>query len=85
MSTGLIVIEVCDANPACTDDLFQLEEEFPGLSVLETSCMSECELCATYSYVFLNGGLLFADSVPELLAIIRQKIKETLDFYETEI
>jgi uncharacterized protein YuzB (UPF0349 family) len=84
MSAGLIIVEVCDANPACTDDLFALERDYSGVSVLENMCMSQCDLCAAKPYVFLNGELLAAESVPKLLELVRAQIERTLAYYETD-
>ncbi len=84
MSVGLIIIEVCDANPACSDELYALERDYPGVSVLENMCMSQCELCAEKPYVFLNGEILSADSVPNLLQRVRMEIERTIKYHETE-
>jgi uncharacterized protein YuzB (UPF0349 family) len=78
VSFGLIMIEVCDANPAADPRLFRLEEKYPQVSILENSCMSECELCRTYPYVFLNGELLFEETVDGLLTRIEQYIQQTV-------
>lgn len=72
---GWTVIEVCDANPACTQELFNLEAEFPFASVLETACMSQCDLCAQRPYVFLNEEIIAAEQVPELIKILRQRLQ----------
>jgi uncharacterized protein YuzB (UPF0349 family) len=78
VSLGFIVIEVCDANPAADPRLFQLEEKYPQVTVLENSCMSECELCRQHPYVFLNGELLFEETVDGLLTRIEQFIQQTV-------
>ncbi|WP_067933674.1 DUF1450 domain-containing protein [Alicyclobacillus kakegawensis] len=82
---GFVLIEVCDANPACVPDLFALETEYPAVSVLETSCLSECELCALQAYVFVNGDIVTADDVPSLLARVRASAEEAIRLYDTEI
>jgi uncharacterized protein YuzB (UPF0349 family) len=82
---GLILIEVCDANPACVSDLFNLEQDYPGVSVLETSCLSECELCAERPYVFVNGEIVTAVDVPSLLAAVKERIDEMMRLYDSEI
>ncbi|MCL6631281.1 MAG: YuzB family protein [Alicyclobacillus herbarius] len=82
---GFILIEVCDANPACVPELFQLEEAFPGVSVLETSCLSECDLCAERPYVFFNAEIVSAMDVPTLLEEVKTRIQEHLELYNTEI
>lgn len=84
MFGGFIVIEVCDANPASSAELFQLEEEFPGVSVLETGCMSHCELCARNPYVYVDGELVSADTVSDLLILVRSRIQAVSDS-ETEM
>lgn len=84
MSNGLILIEVCDANAACTEQIYQLEQDYPGVAVLETSCMSECELCATEPYVFLNGEIVREPNPTTLLDTIRAEITKLLQSYEQE-
>ncbi|KPV43540.1 DUF1450 domain-containing protein [Alicyclobacillus ferrooxydans] len=76
MYGGFILLEVCDANPAATSELYGLENEYPGLSVMENSCMSECELCAARPYVFLNGELLAASPVEDLMLLIRSRLNQ---------
>jgi len=74
MSYGLILIEVCDANLACSSELFTLEEEYPQVSVLANECMSHCELCRTSPYVFLNGEIIAAPTLNELIQRIREEV-----------
>lgn len=72
--SGMILIEVCDANAACVPELFDLESDYVEVSVLENSCMSHCELCAANPYVFFEGELVHADTTAELLTKIRDLI-----------
>jgi len=72
---GYLLIECCEANSAYTDLLRNLESEYPGLSVLENSCMSECELCAKNPYVFLNGRIIRAENIESLLVSIREQLE----------
>lgn len=74
MTMALVLIEVCEANRASTNELFALEDAYPGVSVMETSCGSECELCATAPYVFLNGQIISRDSVEELLQTMKDML-----------
>lgn len=74
MSFGFSIVEVCDANPAACTALFDLEEEFPGLSVMENSCMNECELCALRPYAFVDGIRIDAPTVEMLLEQIRLQL-----------
>jgi uncharacterized protein YuzB (UPF0349 family) len=76
MSFGLILIEVCDINLACTPELLALEEEFPDVSIIENGCMSHCDLCATSPYVFLNGEIIRENTVDKLLGTLRNRIDE---------
>lgn len=75
---GLLLIEVCDTNPACVPALFELEMEFPGACVLETSCLSQCDLCAAAPYVLLDGEIVTAPVVEDLLAAVRARISRLL-------
>lgn len=84
MYGGFILIEVCDANPAARNELFQLESDYPGVTVMENSCMSECELCARSPYVFLNGELIAQESLDELLVQIRARLSQLLDDVVTD-
>ncbi|QSO53413.1 DUF1450 domain-containing protein [Alicyclobacillus curvatus] len=76
MYGGFILIEVCDANPASRPELFRLEEEFVGISIIENTCMSECELCAQCSYVFFDGDIMVADTPDSLLSLLRQRMHQ---------
>lgn len=71
MPNAFFIVEVCDANPAACAAVFALEEEFPGIVVMETSCMSECELCASRPYAFIDGLRMDAPTVEQLMANIR--------------
>lgn len=76
MSFGLILIEVCDINLACTPELLALEEEFSDVSIIENGCMSHCDLCATSPYVFLNGEIVREETVDKLISTLRGRIDE---------
>lgn len=82
---GWMMVEVCDANPAACKELFDLEEAYPGLSVLETSCMSECELCAARPYVFVNGARMDAPTVDALLQAVRKALDNELEADKEDI
>lgn len=75
LQNNTVLIEVCDANRACIPELFELEREFPYLSILEIPCMSQCELCQTRAFVFLNSNLVDADgNVAQLLECLRYQV-----------
>lgn len=78
MALSLVFVEVCDANLACREELFELENENPSVSVMETECMSQCELCALHPYVFINGDLLYTDSPDSLIQQAKDKVHEIL-------
>ncbi|MCL6515744.1 DUF1450 domain-containing protein [Alicyclobacillus sp.] len=79
MTWGWILVEVCDANPADIPALMQLEEEFPGVTVLENACMSHCELCARTPYVLVDGEPVTAPNTDELLDRIRAELRSKLE------
>lgn len=71
---GTVIIEVCSSNLACQPSLMSLEEEFADVSVLENDCMSECELCEAFAYVFLNGDKLTAATPTQLMDELRRRL-----------
>lgn len=85
MFGGFILIEVCDANPACCDKLFQLESEYEGVSIIENTCMSECELCASRPYLFLDSQIITAETVDELIAATVSRIHQLTATEDNEI
>lgn len=78
MAFGLVLVEVCDANPACVPELFQFEQQLPGVSVLETSCLSECDLCEQSPYVLVDGQVQEATDMPSLLTLLKQVLTHRL-------
>jgi uncharacterized protein YuzB (UPF0349 family) len=82
---GIVIVEVCDVNPASGLDLEKLEEEFPGVTVIRTPCLSNCTQCASLPYAYVNGEILTADDRESLLDRIKQAIaKELQDWEEAE-
>jgi uncharacterized protein YuzB (UPF0349 family) len=76
---GIVVVEVCDINPICLLDLESLEEEFPGVTVLRTSCLSNCNMCAVSPYAYVNGELLTGETPEDVMSQIRVKIVQELE------
>lgn len=76
MSFGLILIEVCDINLACSAELLALENDYPDVSIIENGCMSHCDLCAVSPYVFLNGEIIREETVDKLIVTLRKRIEE---------
>jgi len=73
---GVIVVEVCVSNPLSAYPLAALEEEFPGVSVLESECLSLCGLCQHNAYAYVNGKLVFAKDAKTCYERLRQRIAE---------
>lgn len=85
MAWDWVLIEVCDANPADCPELFALEQEFPGLTVLENACMSQCDLCARFPYVLLDGELVTAPDTAALLHKVRAELSRRMEDHRSEI
>ncbi|SFU98374.1 DUF1450 domain-containing protein [Alicyclobacillus macrosporangiidus] len=85
MAWDWMLIEVCDANPADCPELFALEQEFPGLSVLETACMSHCDLCASSPYVLLDGEMVTAPDTTALFDKVREELARRMADQRSEI
>ncbi|PWK14391.1 DUF1450 domain-containing protein [Tumebacillus permanentifrigoris] len=81
---GIVIVEVCDINPASALDLEQLEEDFPGVSAIRTPCLSNCTMCASTPYVYVNGELLANADREVLLTQIRELIQQELSAWESE-
>ncbi|MFC4766362.1 DUF1450 domain-containing protein [Effusibacillus consociatus] len=75
---GIVIVEVCESNPAASLNLEILEEKFAGTSVMRSSCLSECELCAQKPYVMVNGDIVVAEDLDSLMSSIRTKIESEL-------
>jgi uncharacterized protein YuzB (UPF0349 family) len=84
MTFGLVILEVCDANKMSQPELFDLEETFPGVSVLENSCMNQCELCARQPYVFVNDQIVSDPESTNLLEKIKKEISRILENYKID-
>lgn len=76
MVAGLLLIEVCSGNPACTQALFDLESEHAHVSVLENDCMSFCDLCATTPYVLIEGEICAAVTPEAVIDKVRYMIQQ---------
>jgi uncharacterized protein YuzB (UPF0349 family) len=81
---GIVLVEICDINAIALawSELEALEQEFPGVTVIRTSCLSMCETCSAMPYAFVNGELVFAERKEELLEKIKRAITRELANFE---
>jgi uncharacterized protein YuzB (UPF0349 family) len=75
---GIVIVEVCDVNPASGLDLERLETEYPGVSVMRTPCLSNCTQCAAVPFAYVNGELLTADDKETLWDDLKRAIEQEL-------
>jgi uncharacterized protein YuzB (UPF0349 family) len=75
---GIVIVEICESNPAAGLDVEALESEFEGVSVIVSYCLSECTLCAEKPFMMVNGELVVADELDSLMDQVRAKISEEL-------
>lgn len=76
---GIVVVEICDGSLIKQLDIENLiENEFPEVAVIESSCLSFCGMCAKLPYAIVNGKRIFAKTAEECLELIRKQIKEEL-------
>lgn len=79
---GIVVVEICDASLITEIDVEGiLENEFPEVAVLESSCLSFCGMCAKRPYAIVNGKRIFAKTSEECLVSIREHIKTELALF----
>lgn len=72
---GKVWVQVCASNPAARPDgLPDRLGQDPGRYVVErVSCLDSCTLCERLAFALVNGRLLTAESVAELVAEIRRE------------
>jgi uncharacterized protein YuzB (UPF0349 family) len=75
---GIVIVEVCDVNPASGLDLEQLETDYPGVSVMRTPCLSNCTQCAEVPFAYVNGEIFTAPDTATLLTTIQGAIETEL-------
>ncbi|GAE26775.1 hypothetical protein JCM9140_2871 [Halalkalibacter wakoensis JCM 9140] len=79
---GIVVVEICDGNIITDIDIEKIiEEEFPEVAVIESSCLSFCGMCAKRPYAIVNGKRIFAKTVDECLIKIRKQIQSELAIF----
>jgi uncharacterized protein YuzB (UPF0349 family) len=79
---GIVIVEVCDVNPASGLDLEQLEQDHPGVSVIRTPCLSNCTQCAAVPYAYINGEFVSAADPDALWHELKLAIAEELKNWE---
>lgn len=82
MSLGIVIVEICDGSLINEIDLEEiLEQEYPEVSVIESSCLSFCGMCAKRPYAIVNGKRIFAKTVEECLTLIKKQIEAELEVF----
>lgn len=81
---GIVVVDICSANIINKIDVEGiLENEFPEVAVISTSCLSFCGLCAKTAFAQVNGKLIHGKTIDQCLDNIRKAIKKELAIYYT--
>lgn len=75
---GIVIVEICESNPAASLNAESLESEFEGVTVMLSYCLSECALCAENPFMMVNGDIVVADDLENLMDLVRAKISEEL-------
>ncbi|MDB5085404.1 MAG: hypothetical protein JWN30_2290 [Bacilli bacterium] len=75
---GFVLVEVCDSNWVSALDLEDLEQQYPGVSVLRSECLSLCEFCRESAYALVNGEIVSAATAEQCLIRIKEKIEQEL-------
>lgn len=79
---GIVLVEVCESNPAASLDLEKLEETYSGVTVIRNECLSHCELCAQKPYLMINGDLVIGEDLASLQTLMHEKIESELREWE---
>lgn len=75
---GIVIVEVCESNPAASLDIEDLENQYEGVTVIRNYCLSHCELCAEKPYLLVNGEIVSSDDLTTLMQKVRQMIEDEL-------
>jgi uncharacterized protein YuzB (UPF0349 family) len=79
---GIIIVEICESNLLSTIETEGLlEDEYPEVSVITSSCLSFCGLCRLRPFAMVNGKRIKGKDVDDALKNIRAAIEEELAFY----
>ena len=79
---GIIIVEICESNLLSTVETEGLlEDEYPEVSVITSSCLSFCGLCRLRPFAMVNGKRIKGKDVDDALINIRAAIEEELAFY----
>lgn len=80
---GIVVVEICDGSLINVIDIEAiLEQEYPEVAVIESSCLSFCGMCAKLPYAIVNGKRIFAKTAEECLIKIKEQIEVELAIYQ---
>lgn len=79
---GIVIVDICDASLIKAFDIEAiLEEEYPEVAVIESSCLSFCGMCAKRPYAIVNGKKIFAKTAEECLELIKKQIEIELSIF----
>lgn len=79
---GIIIVEICESNLLSTIETEGLlENEYPEVSVITSSCLSFCGLCRLRPFAMVNGKRIKGKDADDALMNIRAAIEEELAFY----
>ncbi|TKC17096.1 DUF1450 domain-containing protein [Robertmurraya kyonggiensis] len=79
---GIVIVDICDASLIKALDIETiLEEEYPEVAVIESSCLSFCGMCAKRPYAIVNGKKIFAKTAEECLELIKKQIEIELSIF----
>ncbi|KIL49510.1 DUF1450 domain-containing protein [Jeotgalibacillus soli] len=79
---GIIVVGICDGSLITAIPLEEiLEREYPGVAVIENSCLSFYGMCGKRPNVMVNGKQIFAKTAEQCLELIKPHIEAELAVY----
>ncbi|EOT41395.1 MULTISPECIES: DUF1450 domain-containing protein [Enterococcus] len=75
------LIEFCEQNLSRQGNILLEDDELKEKAdFLITSCLSMCELCAQKLFVMVEGEVIIADTMVELLEKVKRAIREWDEF-----
>lgn len=80
---GIVIVEICESSLINELDIESIIEDlYPEVSVLHSSCLSFCGMCAKRPYAIVNGKRIFAKTAEECLEKIKKHVEQELDYYK---
>ncbi len=81
MGLGIVVVEICEYNALDLEQLEELEVKYPEVAVMQTNCLTMCNMCRVRPYALINGTRVHAKTTEECMEQIEQVVQDELQAF----